>query len=388
MAAKTTGLGDGFLVNGYDLSGNVSSLDKISAPITLIDVTTLNRFAHERIAALRDGAMSFTTQFLRTNLGVTVTTPGVPASGTPLVSTYTWPVYVTITGGTMSAVVINGATVGSGAGNYVIPAQGTITLTYTVAPTWAWSFTPPVPASTVAFQNIFNWDVAVTITGGTMSNVVINGVSVGTGAGTYILPQQQYITLTYSAAPTWVWNTLGAEHDVLKALYAIAPAVVPATYLRGQLLGNPAACISARQTDYDPTRANEGSITFKVDLIGNQFGLEWGVQVTNGQRTDVAATIGTFFDQGAPVTTIFGCQAYLQLLGFIGTSVDVSITHCATSGGTYTSLVDFGAQNAVGGFRQAMVGSVNEFVKVVTTGTFTYARFNVVLVRNQVQVNF
>lgn len=66
-------------------------------------------------------------------------TPAVPASGTPVVNTSPLPVTVVITGGTMSAVVINGVTVGAGAGTYTLPAAGTITLTYTVAPTWTWT---------------------------------------------------------------------------------------------------------------------------------------------------------------------------------------------------------------------------------------------------------
>jgi hypothetical protein len=39
----------------------------------------------------------------------------------------------------MTAVIVNGTTVGTGAGTYVVPAGGTISMTYTVAPAWAWS---------------------------------------------------------------------------------------------------------------------------------------------------------------------------------------------------------------------------------------------------------
>jgi hypothetical protein len=68
------------------------------------------------------------------------------------------PVQVVITGGTMTAVVINGVTVGTGAGTYTVPAFGTITMTYSVAPSWAWSF----PASFLAAVNANGTPVSVT----------------------------------------------------------------------------------------------------------------------------------------------------------------------------------------------------------------------------------
>lgn len=67
------------------------------------------------------------------------TAPGVPASTTPVTNSNAWAVMVVITGGTMTAVVINGVTVGAGAGTYWLPAGQAISLTYTVAPTWTWT---------------------------------------------------------------------------------------------------------------------------------------------------------------------------------------------------------------------------------------------------------
>jgi len=60
---KTSGLGDAFLVGGYDLSNDVASLESITQPLGVIDVTGIDESAHERIPADGDGAMSFTTHF-------------------------------------------------------------------------------------------------------------------------------------------------------------------------------------------------------------------------------------------------------------------------------------------------------------------------------------
>lgn len=246
---------------------------------------------------------------------------------------------------------------------------------------------PGVPASGTPLVSTFNWDVLVTITGGTMTNVVINGTSVGSGAGTYVLPALGTITLTYTVAPTWTWTAIPREHNVLKTPIPSTDDVL--TYFRGTVIGNPAACLVAKQTNYDPTRDNSGALTLKCDAMANGFGLEWGKMLTAGMRVDTTATTGPFFDLGAG--SVFGCQAYLQLQTLVGTNVQVQIQHATTSGGAYTTLLDFGSQTAApAGFRLATANNVtvNEFLKVVTLGTFTYAQFAVVFVQNASAVVF
>jgi hypothetical protein len=313
MMAKQAGLGDNFYYGGYDLSGDVASIDSMSAPINPLEATGLKQSAHQRLFGLRDSAWSFTTLFENASA---VSNPGVPSSTTPLVSTY-------------------------------------------------------------------NFYVLVTITGGTLTNVSINGVTAGTGDGTYLLPPLGTITLTYSVAPTWNWVAVGTEHNALSPLSRNDQI---AMYFRGTgAVGQPVACINAKQLDYDPTRGNDGSLSLKVDLQANSFGMEWGVGLTAGLRTDITGTTGSAYDQGATLgTTNFGAQAYLEITGLVGTSADVQIQHCTTSGGSYTTLIDFGSQTGIGGFRQAVsnVTAVNEFLKVVTSGTFTYLQFAVMFNRN------
>lgn len=61
--AKTSGLGDAFYFGGYDLSGEVNALSKVSSPLATFDVTPINVKAHVRIPGLRDGAIDFNTFF-------------------------------------------------------------------------------------------------------------------------------------------------------------------------------------------------------------------------------------------------------------------------------------------------------------------------------------
>lgn len=61
--AKQSGLGDQFYWGGYDLSGDVGSLQKISGGLKPLEVTGINASAFERIGGVRDGAIDWQTWF-------------------------------------------------------------------------------------------------------------------------------------------------------------------------------------------------------------------------------------------------------------------------------------------------------------------------------------
>lgn len=64
---------------------------------------------------------------------------------------------------------------------------------------------PSVPASGSALTNPFCVAVRVFISGGTVSAIAINGTNTGLTSGSFLLMPGDTITLTYTAAPTWVW---------------------------------------------------------------------------------------------------------------------------------------------------------------------------------------
>lgn len=66
--------------------------------------------------------------------------------------------------------------------------------------------TPGVPASGTAVTNTNGQSALVNISGGTLTNIVVNGVSIAvTTPATVILDNDNAITLTYTVAPTWRW---------------------------------------------------------------------------------------------------------------------------------------------------------------------------------------
>ena len=76
---------------------------------------------------------------------------------------------------------------------------------------------PAVPATGVAQQNVNSYPVQVVISpnGATITNVSVNGITVGTAAGTYVVPAFGSISIAYSVAtPTWVWSNASSTVGV------------------------------------------------------------------------------------------------------------------------------------------------------------------------------
>lgn len=61
--AKETGLGDRFYLDGFNLSGNVASLDRIYGGPTPLDLTDITQSAPFRLGGKRDGGIEFHSWF-------------------------------------------------------------------------------------------------------------------------------------------------------------------------------------------------------------------------------------------------------------------------------------------------------------------------------------
>lgn len=180
-----------------------------------------------------------------------------------------------------------------------------------------------------------------------------------------------------------------ATHEKLSAL---PRTDVHLTYCRGTVLGNPAASLIAKQTNYDPNRGDDGMLTFSVSALANGYGIEWGQQLTAGVRTDTAATNGASIDTTA--SAAFGAQAYLQVFGFTGTDATVkvqdsadNVTFADVTGLTFTQVT---AGPTAQRISTAAGATIRRYLRVatVTTGGFTSLSFNVNVIKNESEVTF
>lgn len=165
------------------------------------------------------------------------------------------------------------------------------------------------------------------------------------------------------------------------------------TYARGTTLGNPAFSMVAKQIDYNGTRADDGSFTFNFTADANSFGADWGRLLTAGPRTDTAATNGSSVDFGTGSTS-FGLQMYVHLFAFTGTSVTIKLQESSDNavGDPFADVTGAttGALSSAQAVRvqTARNLTVERYLRVVTTGTFSNAQFVVVVNRNTATVNY
>jgi hypothetical protein len=185
---------------------------------------------------------------------------------------------------------------------------------------------------------------------------------------------------------SWFNPSTDRQHDVLSTLpYASRQE----TYCRGLGLGSQAASCVLKQLNYDPTRGQDGALSIAISGQADAYGLEWGVQLTPGKRTDTTATNGASIDGAA--STAFGAQAYLHLVAFTGTDITVTledsaddVTFAAVTGGAFAAKTGIGFER----IQTGRTATIRRYTRIATTGTFTSATFLVNFVRNATLTNF
>lgn len=184
-------------------------------------------------------------------------------------------------------------------------------------------------------------------------------------------------------------DATGRAHELLSAL---PTSDVDAAYARGTTLGSPAAVLRAKQINYDPTRGTDGSLTIAVSAQANSFGIQWGEQLTAGIDTFASAGTGSGIDHGA--STSFGLQAFLFVFDIDSGTATVTIQESSDdgSGDAYANVTGgaFAGVSAAGTQRIATAGglTVEQWLRIDVSGTFTNLDCAVVVVRNLTAVVF
>lgn len=187
---------------------------------------------------------------------------------------------------------------------------------------------------------------------------------------------------------TTFFNHVAVTGGLHEKLSALPRTDVILAYCRGTTLGDPAASLVAKQANYDPTRGDDGMLTFGVSAQSNGFGIEWGRQLTAGVRTDTAATNGTGIDTTASLS--FGGQAYLQVFSFTGTDATVKIQDSADNV-TFADVAGFAFMQVTAGPTSERIALSNtttlrRYLRAVTvtTGGVTSVSFSVNVIKNEI----
>ncbi len=181
----------------------------------------------------------------------------------------------------------------------------------------------------------------------------------------------------------------GKTHDALKGLPKTDRIVM---WFRGTTLGNQSASMVAKQINYDWNRTADMGLIGTVQCLNNpnaatdDAALQFTRSITAGIRADTTATNGTGIDDGA--TTNYGIAAYLQVFEFTGTSATVKFQESTDDGSTdaYADVTG-GAFTAVTAapdeefIETGRTLAVEQWLRVVTTGTFSNLKFAVTYFR-------
>lgn len=149
----------GVCVNGYTGAGGTGiyfsaisnvvvtgcQISNSAFAFTFVTATNIRVFANiltNLTTAAVNGTFSGSGNYIENNIGwnpITVTPPAVPATTVAYTNTLGVACSVYVIGGTVTVIAINGTTTGLTSGHVGIVKPGeTITLTYSVAPTWNW----------------------------------------------------------------------------------------------------------------------------------------------------------------------------------------------------------------------------------------------------------
>lgn len=181
----------------------------------------------------------------------------------------------------------------------------------------------------------------------------------------------------------------GAAHEVFSALPMTDRIATVAHIASGETWN-----AVAKQGNYDPTIAADGMLTVAVAVQPNGFGVECGKLLTPlGSASQSGAGSLASVDFGVAAKD-FGLQAHLHVLAFTGTSATVKIQESSDDGGadTWADVVGgtFAAASAVGAQRiqTARDLTVERYLRVTTTGTFSALEFVVSVEPNLTEVVF
>ena len=156
-----------------------------------------------------------------------------------------------------------------------------------------------------------------------------------------------------------------------------------AIYSVGETLNDTAAGLVCKQINYDWTRGNDGSLSLACELQGSAGSpIEWGNILTTGVQTISSAGNTTSIDQSASSSQ--GARAYIMNFTLNSGSPTVKIQDSANNS-DWADLITFTGSSAASAERKTVTGTVNRYVRLNVSGTFSNLAVAVILIRGTAQ---
>jgi len=181
---------------------------------------------------------------------------------------------------------------------------------------------------------------------------------------------------------SWFNDATEQEHAAFSGLVTTDRVI---TWAFGATRGDVAACLVAKQLNYDGSRGTDGSLSFSIDTQANGVALDWGNTLTTGKETHSSAAVSTSRDDGA--TTGYGLVGILSVTDVDSGTATVNIQQSADNV-TFANILGFAAVSAAAAptaQRLTLSGAILRYLRVSTTGTFTNCDFCMVYRRGTLQ---
>lgn len=178
---------------------------------------------------------------------------------------------------------------------------------------------------------------------------------------------------------SWFDDGTNLLHDAVSGL---PTTDVTVAYCRGTAADSAVAMLVAKQINYDYSRGTDKSLTANVQCLGNGNGLEWGVLFA-AEATQSSSGSTASKDDGA--STSDGLAAVLQIMD-INSGTPTFKIQDSPNDSDWTDLVSFSAVangNEPSAERVTVTGTVNRYLRITSTGTFSNAKFIVAYRRGE-----
>ena len=169
-------------------------------------------------------------------------------------------------------------------------------------------------------------------------------------------------------------KAVGQAHLTLSAL---PTTNIVCLIFKGSTRGNVCAGVGGKQVNYDGNIGTDGDMRLTVDVMGDGSPLEWGVLITSGEETHSSATSSSSLDEnGAAGTSSKGAIGFLQYRERASGTPTFLIEDSAndSSWATLLTFANTGGTSAFGE-RKTVTGSVDRYLRLTTTGSFSNADF-------------
>lgn len=161
-------------------------------------------------------------------------------------------------------------------------------------------------------------------------------------------------------------DAAGQEHAALSGLPTTDRVLVMA---KSSTRGASAFGMVGKQINYDPTRGPDGSLTLDVSAMGSTGTAPgWGEMLSAGKETFSSSGSKASYDGGASSSNGIGIWAHAFSLGSGTPTLLVEDSSDDAIWATLATLTINGANEAE---YVAVSGSVDRYLRITTTGTFT-----------------